>query len=112
MKDGRLMQVGSPRTIYARPANPFVADFVGTTNFFHGVVGAAENGGARVRVDSELGVVDAVASESLGAGDRVVLTVRPEDVELSETPSSGLSNTWTAVVDQKIFLGESIDFRV
>jgi iron(III) transport system ATP-binding protein len=38
--------------------------------------------------------------------------VRPEDVELSEVPSSGPSNTWTAVVDQKIFLGESIDFRV
>jgi iron(III) transport system ATP-binding protein len=112
MKDGRLMQVGSPRTIYARPANPFVADFIGTTNFFHGVVGVVENGGGRVRVDSEIGVVDAVASESLGAGDRVVLTVRPEDVELSEVPSSGPSNAWTAVVDQKIFLGESIDFRV
>ena len=112
MKDGRLMQVGSPRTIYARPANPFVADFVGTTNFFRGVVSAAEAGGERVRVDSELGVVDAVASEPMATGDRVVLTVRPEDVELSDVPSPLPTNTWTAVVDQKVFLGESIDFRV
>ena len=112
MKDGQLMQVGSPRTIYARPANPFVADFVGTTNFFQGVVSVLDPGGERVRVDSELGVVEAVASEPLAAGDRVVLTARPEDVELSEARISRPANTWTAIVDQKVFLGESIDFRV
>src|SRR6187399_351497 len=38
MSGGRLVQVGTPRSIYARPANPFVADFVGTTNFLRGEV--------------------------------------------------------------------------
>ena len=112
MKEGRLVQVGSPRTIYARPANAFVADFVGTTNFFQGVVATVEPGGDRVRIDSELGVVEAIASEPLATGDRVVLTARPEDIELSEARSPAAANAWTAVVDQKVFLGESIDFRV
>ena len=111
MREGRLMQVGSPRAIYARPANPFVADFVGTTNFIHGTVAAAAGDPDCVRVDSEVGPVSALATEPLRVGEAVVLTVRPEDVELSETPG-GSVNAWQAIVDQKIFLGESIDFRV
>jgi len=54
---------------------------------------------------------DLVATEPLTVGDRVVLTTRPEDVELSDEPPSG-GNRWVASVDQKVYLGESIDFRV
>jgi iron(III) transport system ATP-binding protein len=111
MNEGRLMQVGSPRTIYARPANPFVADFVGTTNFVRGTVVAVETDPAGLHVASEIGPVRAVPGDALEVGDPVVLTVRPEDVELSETPPCG-TNVWEAVVEQKVFLGESIDFRV
>ena len=111
MHEGRLVQVGSPRAIYSRPANPFVADFVGTTNFIRGTVTSVAPGSPLLRVDSELGSVAAIASQPMRAGGAVVLTVRPEDVELTETAPGG-ANTWTAVVDQKVFLGEAIDFRV
>jgi iron(III) transport system ATP-binding protein len=112
MKEGRLMQVGSPRAIYGRPANPFVADFVGTTNFIHGTVAAVDDDDPTcVRIDSEVGPVSALATEPMRVGVPVVLTVRPEDVELSETPIAGV-NGWQAIVDQKVFLGESIDFRI
>jgi iron(III) transport system ATP-binding protein len=111
MKDGRLEQVGSPRTIYGRPANPFVADFVGTTNFIHGSVASMQSGSSTLVVASEIGPVAAVATEPLQAGADVVLTVRPEGVELSETATPGI-NAWRGTVDQKVFLGEAIDFRV
>jgi iron(III) transport system ATP-binding protein len=111
MNEGRLVQVGSPRAIYGRPANPFVADFVGTTNFIRGTVASVQAGSPVLRVDSELGGVTALATEPMHVDDAVVLTVRPEDVELSEAPGAGV-NTWCATVDQKVFLGESIDFRV
>jgi iron(III) transport system ATP-binding protein len=111
MSDGRLVQVGTPRTIYARPADPFVADFVGTTNFLRGEVRGFDRDPTRMQVHSEIGAVLAIASEDFAIGERVVLTVRPEDVELAETPLAG-ANAWTAVVDQKAYLGESIDFRV
>jgi iron(III) transport system ATP-binding protein len=111
MSGGRLVQVGTPRTIYARPANPFVADFVGTTNFLRGEVRGFDGDRSRVRVESEIGTVAATASEDLGIGDRVVLTARPEDVELAEAPLAGV-NAWSGSVEQKAYLGESIDFRV
>jgi iron(III) transport system ATP-binding protein len=111
MKEGRLVQVGTPREIYGRPANPFVADFVGTTNFIRGTVAAVQAGSPLLRVESELGGVTALATQPMRAGDAVVLTVRPEDVELSEWTAAGV-NTWEGVVDQKVFLGEAVDFRV
>jgi len=111
MNEGRLVQVGSPRDIYGRPTNPFVADFVGTTNFLRGTVASVEAGSPILHVDSELGGVTALATLPMRVGDAVVLTVRPEDVELSEGTIAGL-NTWNATVDQKVFLGEAIDFRV
>ncbi len=50
MNQGRIVQIGTPRDIYERPCNKFVADFVGTTNFIEGTVIAAENGGDEYRV--------------------------------------------------------------
>ena len=38
MSDGRILQIGSPRDIYERPRNKFVADFVGTTNFLEATI--------------------------------------------------------------------------
>src|SRR5262245_46598663 len=38
MNEGRIIQIGTPRDIYERPASQFVADFVGNTNFIDGVV--------------------------------------------------------------------------
>ena len=72
---------------------------------------AGDPGTEKARVDSEIGAVLAIGSDELAVGERVVLTVRPEDVELSETPLAG-ANAWVASVDQKVYLGESIDFRV
>jgi len=111
MRHGRLVQVGSPRVIYSRPANAFVADFVGTANFLQGVVERMDASAMRVHVASDVGSVVALATEPLAAGERVVLTTRPEDVELSDqAPAS--TNRWIATVDQKVYLGEAIDFRV
>ena len=111
MREGRLVQVGTPRAIYGSPADAFVADFVGTTNFIRGTVATSQPDPSSLLVDSEIGCVAAIASEPFAPGARVVLTVRPEDVELSEAPASG-TNRWSATVDQKIFLGEAVDFRV
>ncbi|HEX6137182.1 MAG TPA: ABC transporter ATP-binding protein [Casimicrobiaceae bacterium] len=111
MKEGRIVQVGAPRTIYEQPADTFVADFVGASNFLPGTVIARETDPAFVRVDTDIGVVRALASDALGPGDGVVLFVRPEHVELAESKPAGV-NVRLALVDQKVFLGEAIDFRV
>jgi len=109
MNDGRLMQVGTPRAVYERPASRFVADFVGTSNFIDGRVLASD--AQFVRVETEFGVLSAFAGDVLQAGDPVALSVRPEDVELTETPAAGV-NARQGIVDQKVFLGEANLFQV
>src|SRR5207244_7182301 len=75
MNEGRIIQVGTPRVIYERPANQFVADFVGTTNFLEGTVRANDDEKGFVRVHTEIGDLKVVADDALVAGDAVVISV-------------------------------------
>jgi iron(III) transport system ATP-binding protein len=110
MNAGRIEQVGSPREVYERPKNQFVADFIGSTNFVNGLASGADGDGF-YRIESELGALRARAVETLGAGEKVVLSIRPEDIELSEARPQG-ANVYQGTVDQKVFLGETVDFQV
>lgn len=85
MADGRVQQVASPVEMYRRPANLFVADFIGTSNLLPGHV---EGGGF---VSDELGPLPATATEA-GTSGRAHLVVRPEEVRLSpgEGPVAGV----------------------
>jgi iron(III) transport system ATP-binding protein len=111
MSEGRIHQIGSPRAIYERPINAFVADFVGSTNFLDGSVLGPDGADGRYRVRTEIGDLTVLATETLRADDKVLLSVRPEDVELQEAKPEGL-NVREARVDQKVFLGECVDFQV
>ena len=113
MNQGRIQQIGSPREIYERPQNQFVADFVGTTNFVEGVVIDQGTQADQYVIETEIGPLHASSVEPLRVGDKVVLSIRPEDVALSETaPAQAGVNAWQATVDQKVFLGEANDFQI
>jgi iron(III) transport system ATP-binding protein len=111
MSEGRIQQTGSPREIYERPVNSFVADFVGSTNFLDGSVLGPDGADGRYRVRTEIGDLTVLATEALRPQDKVLLSVRPEDVELQEAKPDGV-NVREARVDQKVFLGECVDFQV
>jgi iron(III) transport system ATP-binding protein len=110
MNQGRILQVGTPRDIYERPASQFVADFVGNTNFIDGVVRVVSPSRG-VCISTEIGELQVQSDQELGVDERVAISVRPEDVELTETRPPG-GNVWEGRVDQKVFLGESVDFQV
>jgi iron(III) transport system ATP-binding protein len=115
MNEGRVVQIGSPRDIYQRPANKFVADFVGTTNFFDAIIVTLDDSSGRCKVDTKLGKLNVQCETGAGRNDAVVISVRPEDVELyEEAPQSGGDdyNICTGTVDAKVFLGEYVDFQV
>jgi iron(III) transport system ATP-binding protein len=112
MNRGRIEQIGTPREIYERPSNQFVADFVGSTNFIDATVRAADGAPGFYRVSCELGELQALALDVLKPADKVVLSVRPEDIHLSESRPQGETNIWEGTVDQKVFLGEFVDFQV
>ena len=108
MEKGRLRQVGTPRDIYERPANSFVAGFMGTTNLFQGKVAAREAGGALVRTPSGVEVRVAQA-DGVAAGDAVWVSIRPEALEI-RTGQPG-ANAWPATIRLATYIGESIIYR-
>src|SRR6476619_3886858 len=112
MNQGRIVQIGTPRQIYEQPADRFVADFVGTTNFIGGTVTALAGG--RCVVSSAMGEIKAHASEGVRKDAAVIVSVRPEDVELSEAPPAADDgdNVCKGTIDAKDFLGDYLDFRV
>ena len=114
MSEGRIVQIGSPRDIYERPRNKFVADFVGSTNFIGGTMVSASSGNGRCRVATALGELNVQCVENLAKGATVVVSVRPEDVELSEVEPAREAddNHCRGVVEAKVFLGDYLDFQV
>ena len=81
MNAGRLQQLGTAEEIYARPANRFVADFIGEANFLPGTVVGGEGGTVRVRIlGREMEVSQPGADFS--PGEEVEVVVRPEAVDV------------------------------
>lgn len=90
LKDGDLMQCGTPTDIYNKPANEFVAGFVGSPpmNFINGSI-ENENGQTVFVSDYGRYVFDAVLTklkEDKNIGVNCVLGIRPEDMEISAEP--------------------------
>jgi iron(III) transport system ATP-binding protein len=114
MNDGFIVQVGTPRQIYEQPANQFVADFVGQTNFVGGVVTVADDGAGCCLVRSGIGELKVHAGEGVARDAAVVVSVRPEDLELSEQEirAGDGENVLRGIVHAKDFLGEYLDFHV
>jgi iron(III) transport system ATP-binding protein len=114
MNEGRIVQIGSPRAIYERPRTKFVADFIGTSNFIGGNILGQDAGANLWRVRSAIGDILVASETPLAANSPIMVSVRPEDVSLSEdeAPAGGLLNTCTGIVENKVFLGDFVDFYV
>lgn len=78
MNEGRIVQVGTPREVFTRPANRFAADFVGVENVLDGHIIENNEGLAVVDVGE---VVEVVSDQESG---RVHVCLRPEDVTLAQ----------------------------
>jgi ABC-type Fe3+/spermidine/putrescine transport system ATPase subunit len=112
MNQGRAEQVGRPREIYNTPCNHFVASFIGASNFFDGVVEESVSDDAwLVRTPFALFAVQTEAS--IQSGDRVVVSVRPENVGIRDAAGDEFAlNECAGVVTRRAFLGESVDHQV
>lgn len=75
LEAGRVVQVGSPREVYRRPVNRFVAEFLGETNFIPGRV--VERTREEIVVETKFGRL-AAAPGALPAAGEVLLSIRPE----------------------------------
>jgi spermidine/putrescine ABC transporter ATP-binding subunit len=111
MRDGRTEQVGTPAELYESPVSPFVADFVGESNFLDGrVVSTRADGRAVVRTQGGLELCG-VSREPLRVGQPVVAAVRPEKIVPNEARAAEL-NRAKGVVDQIVYAGDATRYSV
>ncbi|WP_374442971.1 ABC transporter ATP-binding protein [Stella sp.] len=79
MREGRIAQLDAPRVIYEQPSDPFVADFIGSSNFIKGTAEGVTGDALRIRLDGghtiELGLRPGISS-----GQRVTVAIRPERI--------------------------------
>jgi iron(III) transport system ATP-binding protein len=94
MSRGRVEQCASPEIIYAEPANPFVAAFVGTANLVHAECSA---GLAHTR----FGTARLIGPRSDRPTGRALLVLRPEHFDVSEAPDGPLGTDRWRVIDRR-----------
>lgn len=102
MKDGEVIQVGTPKEIYTSANSPFIADFIGIMNFLSGTV-----------VDSHTVQCNNIKitcdTQSYQSGQKVKLAIRPESIVFQKTQQTAdkvaPSNNINAIIDEIEFLG-------
>jgi multiple sugar transport system ATP-binding protein len=101
MRDGKLLQLGTPDDIYNRPADLFVANFTGATNELAGTL--VERNGKFGTVDFGEGRrADAALLHALEIGEKVRIALRPENIALGRNDGG---NSFTARVTDRRYQG-------
>lgn len=107
MNQGKIEQIGTPDEIYDKPKTKFVADFIGETNLFDGVVEEYNNSKISVTLEDshKIEVIDdPLILSKLKQGDRIYITIRPERMKLSHSKDES-RNTLKGTVKERIFVG-------
>ncbi|MGH8290772.1 MAG: ABC transporter ATP-binding protein [Steroidobacteraceae bacterium] len=110
---GKVMQVGTPSQIYEFPHSRFVADFVGTTNLFEGIVAATEPGLVTIQCAETACDLRVDDVGGFSAGQRVWVALRPEKVRLSkQAPQGERLNLLRGVVWELGYLGNRSTYQI
>jgi iron(III) transport system ATP-binding protein len=110
MNRGRLEQVGTPEEIYEQPQSRFVAEFIGLSNFLEGRIEAVDGATMRVAV-GDLKLTAGALPQTV-PGQRVLLFVRPNEIELLGPDEAAGENVFQAQVEKATYLGDSMDYRL
>jgi len=106
MNKGRIQQIDLPSAVYHRPANRFVAAFIGVSNILTGRVAASGAAGVTIETDGKDSLL--AAAGSAGIGERVSILIRPERFEV-QSEGSGDNRPWLAArVEQVVFVGSEL----
>ncbi|MBI4593468.1 MAG: ABC transporter ATP-binding protein, partial [Candidatus Rokubacteria bacterium] len=106
MHRGRVLQTGTARELYERPADPFVADFLGASNFIRGRV-------ADGRIAAEAGLTIAgPIPPAVGAGREVLVSLRPERLTVHAGDPNEATNCWRGELVGQVFAGDHVLCRV
>jgi putative spermidine/putrescine transport system ATP-binding protein len=108
--DGVIQQLSTPDELYEKPANSFVAQFIGENNRLNGTVSGIDGNTCLVDLDGG-GSVNAEKINIDGIGSRATLSIRPERVEFTSDQGT-LPNSLTGKIEELIYLGDHIRVRL
>lgn len=110
MESGRVAQDGRPQDIYDHPISPYVANFIGTTNFLHATAGEAQTD--RATFDCAGARLEVLTDTPIQKGTRVTLGFRPEKTRLladGETAPNMLEGKVSEVIYYGLGLRTAVD---
>ncbi len=117
--NGKIEQIGTPEQVYEFPQSRFVAEFVGSTNLFEGMLQKKDD--VVTFVVSDLGnflvqqseVSKLTTKEHVTTpNNEVVMSLRPEKIEISITHQEGFSNELSGIVESIVYHGRSTQYNV
>ncbi|MGD9326736.1 MAG: ABC transporter ATP-binding protein [Desulfobacterales bacterium] len=115
MESGNVVQIGNAQEIYQKPANRFVADFIGTMNFMSGKVVEVvpDSNAVYVRTEFSEKMLCAIPDHTVvTAGEKVYASIRPEDVEIYTESPQTKENLFKGTIVHKAYLGNFLYFFV
>jgi len=114
LKEGVMQQEGQPEEVYNFPANHFVADFLGHSNFFQGRVIESETNGVNVKLDDGT-QVQIKQPGPWKAGDRIELVVRAEKFEITARKKGETGerpNCFVGRIAERSYMGGEVNYFV
>ena len=109
MNGGKILQVGTPAEIYDSPQSRFVADFIGTSNFFEGTL-ISENE-VSLAMEPPSKIVCAPTSD-IPVNAPVTVAIRPERIDLTTTPTADAVNLLQGTIQDESYLGTTLQYTV
>ncbi len=107
MKLGEIQQIGPPMDIYELPANEFVADFIGLSNFVKGEVLDVSENNVKIKLVELDGAPEVVLSlKKIPEEKEVLVVIRPEDIEITD------EGNIQGVISKMVYLGDRMDYRI
>ncbi len=115
MEQGHIVQMGTPRDIYFRPASGFVASFIGASNLFPGICASDTRAGevAPVRLPDG-STINCLFPAAHSGGDSVSVSLRPEAIELAASGAAvpSAANLLHGTIAATSFLGGHVRYDV
>jgi len=112
MHGGKLIEIGTPHQLYSRPKQKFTATFLGLTNLIEGKVTELAGDSKLGRMESSKGTLSFIPAPSLAKGQPVVMSIRPEHIEVIKQRPQVTENVLEGTVKEAIFMGDAYHCQI
>lgn len=109
MNGGKILQVGTPSEIYDSPQSRFVADFIGTSNFFEGTLISENEVALTIEPPSK---IVCAPTPNIPLDTPVTVAIRPERIDLTTTPTPDTANLLQGIIQDASYLGTTLQYTV